>query len=118
MRIVSSPGVPSIVSSPAACAGAATTSATNVTAAANAVRVPPPASTGRKLTPRVPAGAGCRRLSSLVAKRQHQLADRARVAVGQAAVLALEQLDRVRHAELVELPGKRLRAEVEVPLVA
>ena len=52
------------------------------------------------------------------AEREHELADRPRVAVGEPAVLAVEELERVLDAELVELRRERLRAEVEEVLVA
>ena len=52
------------------------------------------------------------------AEREHELADRAGVAVGHAAVLAVEELEGVLGADLAELAGEGGRAEVEVPLVA
>ena len=62
-------------------------------------------------------GVGARRRHAVSAKRD-ELADRARVAVRQPRVRAVEQLERVRDAQLVELGGERLRAEVEEVLVA
>src|SRR5215216_7216905 len=51
-------------------------------------------------------------------EREHELPDRARIAVREAAVLAVEQLERVRHAERLEVVREGLRPEVEVVLVA
>jgi urocanate hydratase len=50
-------------------------------------------------------------------ERDHELADRARIAVRQPAVRAVEQLERARRAGLLHLARERRGAEVEVVLV-
>ena len=46
-------------------------------------------------------------------QREDELADRARIAVGDAAVVPVEELERVLDPELVELARDRLGAEIQ-----
>src|SRR5689334_7232436 len=59
-----------------------------------------------------------RSFASSVAECEKKFADRPWVAVRDPAVLAVEQLDRVAHAVLLELLRERLGAEVQEPLIA
>ena len=56
--------------------------------------------------PAVEAWCLRRRRARSAAERQHELPDRAGIAVREAAVLAVEQVERVRHAERVELGAR------------
>src|ERR1039458_5917411 len=65
----------------------------------------------------ISAPASARKLSAQrSAQRVHELADRRGIAIGDAAVRALEQLQRVLHPKPPELLGERLGAQIEKPL--